>query len=184
MNKYPKRNFLENGRKSFHGWAKETRVGPPNVFIERRQLFIFFFPPRCHFMHNNNNNIGCLHFFSLSLSLLTAEKRVRRAHTIPVKTTQYTSLCNTAGGEAPFIRERQKQIQFQNIFFFFLILFCPAVSIGRVSLRGRKNVCPPSGDGSLSLIHTHSPGPALFPAPFCCMCECIRMRIFRVLGKS
>jgi hypothetical protein len=134
-------------------------------------------------MHNNNNNIGCLHF---SLSLLTAEKRVRRAHTIPVKTTQYTSLCNTAGGEAPFIRERQKQIQFQNIFFFFffLILFCPAVSVGRASLRGRKNVCPPSGDGSLSLIHTHSPGPALFPAPFCCMCECIRMRIFRVLGKS
>jgi hypothetical protein len=40
MNKYPKRNFLENGRKSFHGWAKETRVGP-QMFLLKDANFLF-----------------------------------------------------------------------------------------------------------------------------------------------
>lgn len=105
--------------------GKRDKSRPPNVFIERRQLFIFFFfPPRCcHFMHNNNNNnIGCLHF---SLSLSWRPKKVSGAHTqFPWKLHSillHVTQPYSQGwiGEAPFIRERQKQIQFQNIFFFF-----------------------------------------------------------------
>lgn len=103
--------------------GKRDKSRPPNVFIERRKLFIFFFfPPRCcHFMHNNNN-IGCLHF---SLSLSWWPKKVSGAHTqfpwklhsILLHVTQPYSQGWIV--EGPFIRERQKQIQFQNIFFFF-----------------------------------------------------------------